>query len=186
MAFFLWQNNLPQYFCHMSSILLFRQQLQISQNDFAVYLGVTRTHLSMVEIGERDLPTEALIKLTRLTTLFTKTAEQKSLPLIATEMAEEKNTLKEYLQQRAAENLYRVKHLQKKLEAMQLNYKNALVALHSIRKIKNGLADIKENKKDLLWIAAIEPVLQQKIKLNGLVEQKNLEIKIMQLQAAIT
>lgn len=57
-----------------------RNNLQLSQQELAAYLGVSRSVISMYERGERELPTAALIKLSELEIASTKlTAAKKSL-----------------------------------------------------------------------------------------------------------
>ncbi len=52
-------------------------QLHIRQEDFAIYLGISRSLLSLHEKGLRSLPTQALIKLSNLDTLYDQARQKK-------------------------------------------------------------------------------------------------------------
>ncbi len=56
---------------------LLREQLLMTQEDFAVYLGISRSLLSLYEKGLRSLPTFALIKLSNLELLYQQMMQKK-------------------------------------------------------------------------------------------------------------
>ena len=47
----------------MKTTQLFREQLGLSQEAMAQYLGITKSQISMYELGKRELPTPALARL---------------------------------------------------------------------------------------------------------------------------
>ncbi len=54
----------------MKAAQLFRDQLGLSQELMAQYLGVTRSQLAMYEAGKRELSTSALAKLAEIALFF--------------------------------------------------------------------------------------------------------------------
>ena len=97
-------------------------------------------------------------------------------------METEKNKLNAFIQQLATKNLLQAQQLQKQLTAMQGNYAKALKLLQAIRTLQKNLTNNKENKKDLLWLAAMEATTLEKINANGLLQQEILALKIEQLK----
>lgn len=68
--------------------------------------------------------------------------------------------------------------MQNKLVVIKANYSNALNTLQVIRTLQNNLPNTKQNKKDILWCAAIEATMIEKINANGLVLQQKLQMQI--------
>lgn len=115
----------------------------------------------------------------RLTQLYVA-AGQSNRHLINTELVQQQNELAAFLQQSFAANATVKMKLQKKLQKMQDDYNAILQTLQTIRGIKNSLPP--GHTKELLWCHAIEANLQTLIAKNGLVMQKQLEIKIQALE----
>ncbi len=137
--------------------------------------------LSLAEIGKRELPTPALLKLTELHQIFVQNDVLENLPLIDSELAIENSKLNNFLQENEAETLQQILQLQKQLTTVKLNYNNALRLLNAIKTMQNKLPNTQANKKDLLWLAAMEASIKTVIRKNGLVKQKQLELKIQNL-----
>lgn len=54
----------------MKTTQLFREQLGLSQEAMAQYLGITKSQISMYELGKRELPTLALVQLAAIAVFF--------------------------------------------------------------------------------------------------------------------
>ncbi len=94
-----------------------RAQLQLSQQELAAYLGVSRSVISMYERGERTLPTAALIKLSELEIALGKiTRSKKALPATA---APDRATCRKLLQADLADRNWKLQRLQRQLLKMQ-------------------------------------------------------------------
>ena len=123
----------------MKATQLFRDQLGLTQEVMAQYLGITRSLLAMYEAGKRELPTTALAKLADITLFF----EQK------------KTTAKEtskHLKQQELEVKKLLKHHAKELEYNQIKEQRLLEALekkHSQSLELNSLALHLQSNKDL-------------------------------------
>ena len=165
----------------MNSLKNIRENLGLNQEDLAVYLNISRSLIAAVETNRKELPTPALLKLTALYQSLPQNIAAENLPLLATELSTQKNKLSNFLQENATKNLLQALLLKKKLMAMQNNYAASLKLLQGIRTIQKNLSNTKENKRDVLWLAAIEATTLDKIKANDLVQQKILELKIEQL-----
>ena len=90
--------------------LLYSTRLRVGwkQATLATYLGVTRALLSMAEVGERDLPMPAYLRLLQLVKLLPATQET-DLPLLTTA---EKDLLASRLTKEIKEKTWEVARLQ--------------------------------------------------------------------------
>ena len=165
----------------MNAVKNIRESLGINQEDLAVYVNISRSLIAAAETNRKELPTPALLKLMALYQSLPTNIAAESLPLLAAELETEKNKLNIFIQQLATKNLQQAKQLQKQLTAMQGNYATALKLLQAIRTLQKNLTNKKENRKDLLWLAAMEATNLEKITANGLLQQKILALKIEQL-----
>lgn len=94
-----------------------RAQLQLSQQELAAYLGVSRSVISMHEQGKRPLPTAALIKLSELEIALGKlTRSKKALPAT---VAPERAICRQLLQAHLADADWKLQRLQRQLHKMQ-------------------------------------------------------------------
>ena len=100
----------------MKATQLFRNQLGLSQEVMAQYLGVTKSQLAMYELGKRELPTAALAKLAEIALFF----DQKN----ATEKVESKLLKKQELEVKEL-----LTHQAKELEYKQIKEQRVLDAI---------------------------------------------------------
>ena len=123
----------------MKATQLFRDQLGLTQELMAQYLGISRSLLAMYEKGKRELPTAALVKLADITLFF----EQK------------KTTAKEtskHLKQQELEVKKLLIHHAKELEYKQIKEQRLLEAMekkHNQNLQLNALALHLQSNKDL-------------------------------------
>lgn len=170
------------FFCKMNDIKKIRKGLGFSQQHFADYLGIDRGLLSMVEIGKRELPTAALIKLNMLELNRPKNNLPQTVPLVAPELEQQNNQLQTFLQQEQQWFLQKALHLQKQLKTIETKYNTAVQLLQTVRTLQQQLPNTPKNKLDLLWYALTEAMLIEKINANDLVVQKKLQWEIESLQ----
>ena len=165
----------------MNGIKQLREKLGFSQEHFAIYLDIERGLLSMVEIGKRELPAAALMKLSSLE----QHISQKTLPnndnLVLSEQQHQKNGLENFLKQHQELVQQKVKILQKKLKSIETNYNNAMQLLQFVRR-QQQLIDPIKNKKDVLWLSVTEAMTLEKISNNNLVLQKKIQLEMDAIQ----
>jgi transcriptional regulator with XRE-family HTH domain len=166
----------------MNSIKKLRKKMGFNQEHLAIYLDIERGLLSMVEIGKRELPTNALIKLNDLE----QSILQSSLPETANlTFLEEENLTKElqlFLQEHQQFIKQKALLLQKKLKVIESNYNNALQLLQIVRMKQQKISNTTKNKKDLLWFATTEAMALEKLSKNNLIVQKKVQLEIDALQ----
>lgn len=166
----------------MNDIKKLRGGLGLSQEQLAIYLNIERGLLSMAEIGKRELPTDALLKLNTLQQNIPKSILPKTTHLVATEITQQKSNLQTFVQQLQQLFLQKALHLQKQLTAIENKYTTSVLLLQAIRKLQQQLPDTAKNKKDILWYAATEAMLVERINANSLIVQKKLQLQIESLQ----
>ena len=71
----------------MKGILQLRQNLNISQQELATYLNVTRSAIAMAENNKRDLPTDALIKVAELEASLSSLRSTKGSDMLTNKMS---------------------------------------------------------------------------------------------------
>lgn len=151
----------------MKASQLFRDQLGLSQEVMAQYLGVTKSQLAMYEVGKRELPTTALAKLAEIALFFDQkeaTKEEENKPLKEQEL--EVKTL--------------LAHQAKELEYKQIKEQRLLDTIlkkHNQNLLLNSLAlYLKKNRKgqtDVLLQQAVTGIEQ-----NGLAKQTKQVLKL--------
>lgn len=109
-----------------------RKELQLSQRQLSMLIGVSQPLLALYERGLRSLPTKALLKLAKLQLLLQQAALQKKQPRIPQQKTLQTRMTKLLSdhQQRAA---YTVMRLGRELERMQDRHGKLLQRLTVIR-----------------------------------------------------
>ncbi len=151
----------------------FREQLGLSQQDLATYLCISKSQISMVESGLRDLPTPALVKLAFF--------EQASL--IPTENTQQVNGIN--LAKHIALCTKKMMQLEMKLTIMKNNYSRGIRLQQAVSKSKIDLSNTKDSKQDKLWLSSKEKLANKIINDNSLAAQKLLTVQIKALQYEI-
>jgi transcriptional regulator with XRE-family HTH domain len=165
----------------MQGIRRIREVMELSQEQLAAYLGVTRSQLAMAETHRRDLPTAALIKLAQLeASLKNNIHHQQQTPQL--------HTTKDLAQIRqfAKKCCREAELIQAKLERMQISYQHAQQTLLAVEQLQAQTATGKNNRKDLLWIELLHSKTIKKINRCCMAEQvkKRLMIQAFQQVAA--
>ncbi len=147
----------------------------ISRRDLAILTGGNQSTMSRYQKGERTLPTEPLIQMTKLVTLI------KSLPTVPKLAASEKD--RQTLLERAAWCRAQCYPLQKKLEEMETTAKQAATALLMVNAF---LADTSLSKKKKNWAEVVRLTAEKKLKKCNWLAQRELAVKIEVLKNEAT
>lgn len=153
----------------INMITSLKKEMQLTQQDIADYLGVSRSFIGAVESNLKSFSAKHLIKLSNLYIQFNKL----ETTYITTELAAQQNELNCFLQLQNNKQIYKKNKLQLQLAQIKNNYNVALQMLQTVRSLQ-----VKATKKDLLWLNVVEAVAQQKLLQNGLIVQKKFEIRI--------
>ena len=146
---------------------LYRDQLGLSQEMMAIYLAVTKSQLSMYELGKRELPSATLKKLAALAVFFyqTKEGQEKEREL----QKEEELKLKEFVAVQIKDLEFKKIKEQRLLDKIQKNYaQNSLLYKWAL--------DLQEKNATLSQM-----LMKQAIKgreQNGLVSQTKQKLKL--------
>ncbi len=151
----------------MKTTELLRNQLGLSQEMMAVYLGLNRSQIAMYETRKRDLPTAVLIKLAHITLFF----EQNQITdAIEKEFLNKQDLeLQAFLAHQLKELEYKRIKEERLLERMQKKYRQNLALYHLA-------LHLQENNVELA-----EVLLEQAttgMKQNGLLNQTKQKMKL--------
>jgi len=155
-----------------------RSSLLLSQEEIALLLGIKRSVWSMYEGGKRDLPTTALLKLSKLTnyadtlSLLTK----REFPYHKTQQAKKQELLLKQIENNKIEQLL----LEKKIKQLQHNYQKAekTIQFVTLYKEKEGLTD-----RDDVILENIQNKALTILEKNGLHFQTKHQLKLNALLA---
>jgi transcriptional regulator with XRE-family HTH domain len=140
---------LPQTMATKTLLYTTRLRVGWKQATLATYLGITRTLLSMAEVGERDLPMPAYLRLLQLVKLLPATQET-DLPHLTTT---EKDLLASQLTKEIKEKTWEIARLQ--ATANQLKERLQLMAAQRtlLEKVLNAqdLSALEGREKDF-WL----------------------------------
>lgn len=102
---------------------IFKEKLLLSQEEIAMLIGITRSQWSLFEIGKRDIPGTAKVKLAALiaTSIAVNSSDKTELIHEKKQEAQKQKLIKLQLQ------AYKFKQiqLQRKLEKLESNYRKA-------------------------------------------------------------
>lgn len=114
----------------MKNEALIRNMFGLTQQETAILLNVTRTQLSMYEIGQRDLPTTAVLKLAAVTVHLQNTKEPSDESKKLLKMEQEKT--QEWLKRERLNLEYKKLTLERKITAMENKRKECFAALEVV------------------------------------------------------
>lgn len=129
--------------------------MQLNKEQFATFFDISRSALAAYEKGDRLLPTNASLKISAIELALNNT----STSLVKAELQEQKNSLQNDTQQQKNLNILNVK--QKQLNALQNEYSKDL-QLQQVVRLLQQTPNNSKNKKDILWLAAIEAMAVEK------------------------
>jgi transcriptional regulator with XRE-family HTH domain len=169
------QNKLKQW----------REQLGLTQQDLADYLGVSRSLVHLAERGERKLPLDAFKLFTQLVSTFEKV---KAAPLpVHTSPGSRQKSL-QILQQTLTDATWQLGKRQAELTQMEADYTQALSGRQTYQKLQKELAATEPSTardKHLLWLNIKQKEARKQLERNGSYAQIALKLKIAELQAMV-
>jgi transcriptional regulator with XRE-family HTH domain len=164
-----------------------RHNLSMSQQDFADFLGITRSLLSMYEQGLRSLPTPEMIKIGKLEAIYHDvqkvTSKLKKNRLVHNDIQKLNDKIKKSMQFHAQFCKQKSIFLRRELNEMIAEHNKATL-LHQL--LENLLANAAKDKTDKMktpWIEMQQRKLIKKMIRYGDAAQAKLQAKIMALQA---
>ncbi len=165
----------------MSFLKTTRLALGLSQHGLAEILGISRSHLALAELGDREIPDEALLRLAKLKNVGTKIDNSSADNPFITVRQEE------YLQELEKKIELENKSLllaEEKLNYLSKKHSGACVSLVLIEEEKKMFGSLSSYGSQLeekyeaqkqLWMAT-HPVVGDEVKLSIRIIQSKLEI----------
>lgn len=155
-----------------------RNELNLTQHEMSELLNITRSQLSLFELGLRELPTTALVRSSQISIFMatTKAPEAKDFPQIA-DWEEEKA---EFLQKALKDCIYYQMGCNRKLPKMEEACQSALKLLQLIAFLENPI-----NEEVALHPGAIvilKKKAQKSLAKNGPNEVMKLKLQLQVLQ----
>lgn len=127
----------------MKTTEIFRNQLGLSQEMMANYLRITRSQLSMYELGKRELSTAALGKLAEISVFF---EQNKITDAVETEFLNKQDSdLKAFLEFQIKELEYKKIKEERLFESIQKKFRQNLALYHfalHLQNTKEALAEV--------------------------------------------
>ncbi len=162
----------------------FRAQLHLTQQELAVFLGVSQSLLSMYEKDRRELPTQASLKLARLESELHQFQQQKTVPAPKEAQREQKRMqqLEKLLDRQARKAEADLLRLGEALDKMKQQQKQLSLKRKFIKKLMIPGSSWLEDKPLLQNME-----LDAEAALNGcnLVSQQKAAYKLLLLKARI-
>lgn len=166
----------------MRSTKKIRETLGISQQQLAVFLGIPRSLVSMYEGGRRELPTNAMTKLSQLLLSLhnnTMLSNQPALP--QTHAAKDLAVMQQYKKQCCREAAL----TQKQLQRMKAEFQRGLQALMAVDYLFEQLPKGETSHKDQLWLELLKAKNLKKMKRCSTAQQVKLMLKEQALKHII-
>ena len=164
----MWSKNYILKIDHkMKLTQLFRNQLGLSQEMMAIYLAITKSRLSMYELGKRELPNATLTKLAELAVFFDQNKGNEAQPTDLQNDQEQK--LNEFIAFQIEDLKYKKLKEERLLETMQKRHKQNGV----LYKWAQHLQETNTTLAAVLMQQAIKGMEQ-----NGLVSQTKQKLKL--------
>ncbi len=161
----------------MRSMKRLRETLGLSQEQLAIYLGVTRSLLSMAEMGKRSLPVKAFVKLSELEKSLRSNVQYKAASLQQHATADAA-----VVRSHAKKCMARAAGIKLQLTALEKNYQQCLTALLATGHLMSLLPEGEAGKKDRLWLELLELQTLKKMKDCGNAAQVILQLRINALE----
>lgn len=155
-----------------------RKYYGLSQDLLASYLGITRSRLSMAEIGKRDLRSSSLVTLARLYAAIQPKTSKPATKETESLASAQKVKLKKLVTGRLQDNEYLLKLLQRSLDKMKEGQLRAARVLESMNIFKAGAESRDKGLIDIIEIDAKKLFAQ-----TGEDAQLDLELRIQAIKA---
>ncbi len=165
----------------MSGIQHLREKFGLTQEQFAIYLGVTRSHLSMAEKAARSLPTKALLKLAALEkSLHSRTPHQTA------QLQKLRNADAARIRRYAKKCMALVAEQKNRLAALQAGYQQCLQVMLAAGHLRRQLPPGDAGKKERLWLEVLETQTLEKMQSCSYAAQVILQLRISALEQEAT
>lgn len=153
----------------------YRELLGVTQEDLALLLQVSRSQLSLFEIGKRDLPAAAKLKLAEMLSYSQNSFKRKETTIATTIQENEKEKIiKDFL----FVNLRKQRAVKKKIASLEKKQQNSIAALHLAEFLNTS-----ESKNPSYILAdGIELKAKNNLEKNNLKEIYKLQIKLELLE----
>jgi len=160
-----------------------RDLLGITQEDLAALLKISRTQLSMYEIGKRELPSTAIIQLADMLRYLQEDASKSAdtTSLLKEQAIQKENTLEELKK----ENQYKQLVLKRKLNALEKKYKANFSAFQLTKYLEKH--DTENGKLESHLLKTIERKALAELNKNGLamITKYKIEKEVLQAEEKI-
>lgn len=141
-----------------------RDILGITQEDLAALLKITRTQLSMYEIGKRELPSTAIIQLAEMLRYLQEDASKSAdtISLLKAQAIQKEKALEELVK----ENHFNQMVLKRKLKVLEKKHNTSLSAFQLMKYLEKQ--DSKNEKLESPLLKTIERKSLAELNKNGL------------------
>lgn len=153
----------------MKGELSAREKIGVTQQAFAEFLNVSMSQLSMAEIHQRSLPTQALLTISQIDICL----------LQASERVDEDNDTKS-LEKRHKDCLLQITTTQRKLEKLMQQYQQCCNAISVAQNLPSKLPQA--TPAQLLWLEILATDATQKLTTCSKAQQQLLQVKIAALE----
>ncbi|UOK41718.1 MULTISPECIES: helix-turn-helix domain-containing protein [Flavobacterium] len=154
-----------------------RDALGLTQEETAMLLRVTKSQLAMFEIGQRDLPTKAMLKLITMHN-YLQNKEQEKVQHI--DQKSENSKIIKLLEVEIVKNKYKQALLERELARLKSNHQKSLSNLQLAEYLETQLEEGEKPGKEFIGVIRTKGL--RGMDKNGLSAQKKLELKINALQ----
>jgi transcriptional regulator with XRE-family HTH domain len=151
--------------------------LGLNQREAARLLQVSRSQLSMYELGQRDLPLSAKVL---LTTMVDQAQQRKSAPTVLPVLAQQEQRKQLWLERQLKLNTFRQLRVSRVLDKMEQTYAAQLKVLELVAHLKETNAN--DSKEYQGFLKSLENKAYKKIAQTGLPQLLQWQIKLAALQ----
>lgn len=155
-----------------------RALLGITQQEAAILLRIKRSQLSLYELGLRDIPADAMIRMTKV---WLQMEKSEDVPLSSQQrFAEKEQEWQAYLNDEMIKNKSEQIKIRQRLETIEKNYESNRNAFKAAVSWEKCIDDITEREKEFLKIIAERAAI--KLAENGwdIQEKYRLELKVLE------
>jgi hypothetical protein len=182
MATKLWQNFCFDTMCHQKIKVMKKESiisdvLGLNQREAARLLQVSRSQLSMYELGQRDLPLSAKVL---LTAMVGQAQQRKSAPTVLPVLAQQEQRKQLWLERQLKLNTFRQLRVSRVLDKMEQTYAAQLKVLELVAHLKETNAN--DSKEYQGFLKSLENKAYKKIAQTGLPQLLQWQIKLAALQ----
>jgi transcriptional regulator with XRE-family HTH domain len=139
----------------MRSTIKIREQFNLSQEQLAIFLGVTRSQIALAETGRRHLSTTALLQVARLEKALQNNIDY---PLLETETTAKSLTQKGMtaMKAHAFNCCQEATAARNQLVQMEQQHQRCTKVLMALGHLLHHLPQTKESEKEKLWLQLLQ------------------------------